>query len=106
VTCCSVSTPCCGTSRWSVRAATYFTTLRRDLRKVAEACGAEHPGLIDTSAVEILTGRTASRPLSEVHDYEPGWGLASADEQAAIARLVTAGGTQGGSAPPSPTAAG
>src|SRR6185436_6830565 len=47
----------------SVRAASYVRTLRRDLLKVAEACGVEHPGLIDTDAVEVLTGRTASRPL-------------------------------------------
>src|SRR4051812_13584315 len=43
----------------SVRVANYLTTLRRDLLKVAEACGVEHPGLIDTGSVEVLTGRTA-----------------------------------------------
>jgi glutamate synthase domain-containing protein 2 len=85
----------------SVRAATYIGTLRRDVRKVAEACGVEHPGLIDTSAVEVLTGRTASRPLLEVYDYEPGWGLPSAADQADIVRLMTAQAPQGGSAPPS-----
>jgi glutamate synthase domain-containing protein 2 len=90
----------------SVRAATYIGTLRRDLRKVAEACGVEHPGLIDTSAVEVLTGRTASRPLLEVYDYEPGWGLPSAADQADIVRLMTAQAPQGGSAPPSPDAVG
>jgi glutamate synthase domain-containing protein 2 len=90
----------------SVRAATYIGTLRRDLRKVAEACGVEHPGLIDTSAVEVLTGRTASRPLLEVYDYEPGWGLPSAADQADIVRLMTAQAPQGGSAPPSPNAVG
>jgi glutamate synthase domain-containing protein 2 len=89
----------------SVRAATYITTLRRDLRKVSEACGVEHPGLIDSSAVEILTGRTASRPLAEVYEYEPGWGLPSAADQAEIVRLMTEA-PQGGSAPPSPTAVG
>ena len=47
----------------SVRAANYVRTLRRDLLKVAEACGVEHPGLIDTGSVEVLTGRTASTPL-------------------------------------------
>ena len=31
----------------SVRLANYVKTLRRDLVKVAEACGVEHPGLID-----------------------------------------------------------
>jgi glutamate synthase domain-containing protein 2 len=90
----------------SVRAATYIKTLRRDLLKVAEACGVEHPGLIDTTMVEVLTGRTASRPLGEVYDYEPGWGLPSAADRAEIARIMTAEAPQGGSAPPSPTAAG
>jgi Conserved region in glutamate synthase len=90
----------------SVRAATYVRTLRRDLVKVAEACGVEHPGLIDTDAVEVLTGRTASRPLSEVYEYEPGWGLPSAADRAEIARIMTDESPRGGSAPPSPTAAG
>jgi glutamate synthase domain-containing protein 2 len=90
----------------SVRAATYIATLRRDLLKVAEACGVEHPGLIDTSAVEVLTGRSASRPLREVYDYEPEWGLPSAADRAEIVRLMTEEGSGGGSAPPSPTAVG
>jgi glutamate synthase domain-containing protein 2 len=90
----------------SVRAAAYIATLRRDLLKVAEACGVEHPGLIDTSSVEVLTGRTASRPLREVYDYEPDWGLPSAADRAEIVRLMTEEGSGGGSAPPSPTAVG
>jgi hypothetical protein len=65
----------------------------------------EHPGLIDSSAVEILTGRTASRPLREVYGYEPEWGLPSAADRAEIVRLMTEA-PQGGSAPPSPTAVG
>jgi glutamate synthase domain-containing protein 2 len=55
----------------SVRAANYVKTLRRDLVKVAEACGVEHPALIDTTAVEVLDGRTASTPLRDVYGYEP-----------------------------------
>jgi glutamate synthase domain-containing protein 2 len=90
----------------SVRAANYVKTLRRDLLKVAEACGVEHPGLIDTRAVEVLTGRTASRTLGEVYDYQPGWGLPSAADQAEIVRIMTGEGSEGGSAPPSPTATG
>ncbi|MEU2663657.1 FMN-binding glutamate synthase family protein [Micromonospora sp. NPDC007220] len=88
----------------SVRAANYIRTLRRDLVKVAEACGVEHPGLIDTDAIEILDGRTASHPLHEVYGYRPGWGLPSAADRAQIARLMTAEAPQGGTAPPSPTA--
>ncbi|SFO69851.1 Glutamate synthase domain-containing protein 2 [Geodermatophilus dictyosporus] len=90
----------------SVRLANYLATLRRDLLKVAEACGVEHPGLIDTGSVEVLTGRTASTPLGEVYGYEPGWGMPSAADRAAIVELMTAGAPQGGSAPPSEDAAG
>jgi len=88
----------------SVRAANYIKTLRRDLVKVAEACGVEHPGLIDVDSVEILDGRTASTSLGDVYDYQRGWGLPSADDRRAIIELMTARDEQGGSAPPSPSA--
>ena len=87
-----------------MRAAGCIRTLRRDLVKVSEACGVEHPGLIPTDAVEVLDGRTASTPLAEVYGYEPGWGMPSAPDQAEIVRIMTAGEPQGGSATPSPTA--
>ncbi len=93
-------------TRKSERAANYVRTLRRDLLKVAEACGVEHPGLIDSGSVEVLTGRTASRPLTEVYGYEPGWGLPSAADRAEIARLMTGESPQGGTAPPSDDAVG
>ncbi|WBB68572.1 FMN-binding glutamate synthase family protein [Micromonospora sp. WMMD812] len=89
----------------SVRAANYVQTLRRDLMKVAEACGVEHPGLIDTGAVEVLDGRTGSTPLHAVYGYHPEWGLPSAADRAEIVRLMIGEAPQGGSAPPSPTAA-
>jgi glutamate synthase domain-containing protein 2 len=90
----------------SVRLANYVKTLRRDLLKVAEACGVEHPGLIDTGSVEVLTGRTASRPLDEVYGYRPGWGLPAEADRAELRRLMESGAPQGGSAPPSSTATG
>ena len=91
----------------SVRAANYIATLRRDLMKVAEACGVEHPGLIDTGSVEILDGRTASTPLRDVYRYQPDWGLPSAADRAEIIRVMTAEAPQGGgAAPPSPSAVG
>jgi glutamate synthase domain-containing protein 2 len=93
-------------ARKSVRLANYVTTLRRDLVKVAEACGVEHPGLIDTGSVEILTGRTTSTPLREVYGYAPEWGMPSAADRAEIVRLMVGEAPQGGTAPPSPTAVG
>jgi glutamate synthase domain-containing protein 2 len=90
----------------SVRLANYVSTLRRDLLKVAEACGVEHPGLIDTGSVEILDGRTASTPLRDVYGYASDWGLPSAADREEIVRLMTRHAPQGGSAPPSPDAVG
>jgi|tagenome__1003787_1003787.scaffolds.fasta_scaffold20979083_3 glutamate synthase domain-containing protein 2 len=88
----------------SVRAANYLATLRRDLLKVAEACGVEHPGLIESDAVEVLDGRTASTPLRDVYGYEPGWGLPSPADREEIIAIMTGSAPQGGSAPPSETA--
>jgi hypothetical protein len=90
----------------SVRLANYVKTLRRDLMKVAEACGVEHPGLIDVDSVEILDGRTASTSLRDVYDYPPEWGLPSAADQRAIIELMTSRAEEGGSAPPSSSAVG
>ena len=39
----------------SVRAANYIKTLRRDLLKVSEACGVEHPALIDADTWSCST---------------------------------------------------
>jgi glutamate synthase domain-containing protein 2 len=84
----------------SVRAANYIKTLRRDLLKVAETIGVEHPGLIETDDVEILTGQTVGTPLHEVYGYEPGWGLPADRDRREIATLMTGTAPQGGSAPP------
>ncbi|MDN5804436.1 MAG: FMN-binding glutamate synthase family protein, partial [Microlunatus sp.] len=88
----------------SVRAAHYIKTLRRDLVKVAEACGVEHPGLIDVDSVEILDGRTASTSLRDVYDYQPGWGVPAASDRDTIIELMTAQDEQGSSAPVSESA--
>ncbi len=90
----------------SVRVASYIKTVRRDLLKVAEACGVEHPNLITADDVEILDGRTAAKPLAEVYGYRPGWGLPSPADQEEIVRIMTSNAPQGGSAEASATAQG
>ena len=91
----------------SVRVANYVKTLRRDLLKVAEACGVEHPGLIDTGV-----GRDPRRPhgghrrCTRCTATSPAGGCPSAADRAEIVRLMTATAPQGGSAPPSPDARG
>ena len=89
----------------SVRAANYIKTLRRDLLKVAEACGVEHPGLIDTDAVEILDGRTAPPRCTTCTATSPG-GASRRPPTGPPSDLMTATEPQGGAAPPSATAVG
>jgi glutamate synthase domain-containing protein 2 len=61
----------------SLRAANYIKTLRRDLLKVSEACGVEHPGLVGPDSVEILDALADGRMLDEVYGYQPAWGFPS-----------------------------
>ncbi|MCE3553180.1 FMN-binding glutamate synthase family protein [Pseudonocardia sp. RS11V-5] len=75
----------------SARLANYVLTLRRDLGKVAEAAGVEHPGLIRTDDVEILDGQTVARLLHEVYDYRPEWGLPSRRDQEEVVALLREG---------------
>nr|WP_232375351.1 glutamate synthase-related protein [Mycolicibacterium baixiangningiae] len=76
------------------RVANHLKTLRRDLVRVAEACGVHHPGLIGTDSVDILDGRTTATPLHDVYGYRPGMGLPSAADCEEITRMMTAGKTR------------
>src|SRR4051812_11354659 len=88
----------------SVRAANYVKTLRRDLLKVSEACGVEHPGLIDADAIELLDAATLARPLRALFDYQPDWARPSAADRATIVSMMSATAPRGDSAEPSATA--
>ena len=74
----------------AVRVANYIKTLRRDLLKVAESCGVEHPALIGPESVEVLDTLSSGRLLDEVYGYEPGWGFPSASDRAAIVAIMAA----------------
>lgn len=67
----------------------YIRTLRRDLLKVSEACGVWHPGLLSVDDVELLLGNRKATPLGEIYDYEPGWGLLSDEDAAAITQIMS-----------------
>lgn len=83
----------------SVRAADYIRALRRDVFKVAEACGVAHPGLITASDVEVADGNRRSVTLAELYGYRPGWGVPGAADRAEITRLMT----EAASVPPGET---
>ena len=71
------------------RVANYVRTLRRDLLKVSETCGVEHPGLIGPGSVELLETLADGRLLDEVYGYEPGWGLPSKADRDEIAAIMS-----------------
>jgi len=72
----------------SERAANYIKTLRRDLLKVSEACGVEHPALVGPDSVEIVSHLSDGRMLHEVYGYQPGWGRPSPSDQEALLALM------------------
>ncbi|HYH50868.1 MAG TPA: FMN-binding glutamate synthase family protein [Acidimicrobiia bacterium] len=88
----------------SVRAANYIKTLRRDLLKVAEACGVEHPSLLDADTVEFLESGSSGKTLRELYCYRPDWRQPSPETRKAVVELMHGTAPRGGSAPPSPTA--
>jgi glutamate synthase domain-containing protein 2 len=90
----------------SVRAANYLKVLRRDLLKVAEACGVEHPSLISADSVELLDAGADATTLRQLYGYEPHWGVPSPGDRARIAELMASTMPQGGTAPPSSDAVG
>ncbi len=72
------------------RVANYVKTLRRDLLKVSESCGVEHPALIGPDSVEILDTLSDGRLLDEVYGYRPGWGYPGPADRAAVIELMSA----------------
>src|SRR3954449_5088334 len=61
----------------SERVANYVRTLRRDLLKVSETCGVEHPSLIGPGSVEIIDNLAHGALVNDIYGYEPGWGYPS-----------------------------
>jgi glutamate synthase (ferredoxin) len=74
----------------SRRVANYVKTLRRDLLKVSETCGVEHPALIGPDSVEIIDNLAHGTLLNDVYGYESGWGYPSALDRKAIIAIMSA----------------
>ena len=74
----------------SERVTNYVKTLRRDLLKVSETCGVEHPSLIGPGSIEIVDNLSHGKLLDEVYGYEPGWGYPSERDRAEIVAIMTA----------------
>ena len=88
----------------SVRCANYVKTLRRDLLKVAQAAGHDHPAFLTTDDLELLDGTGAWQTGSALTGYPPEWALPSRADRDRLVELMRPA-PQGGSAVPSATSA-
>jgi hypothetical protein len=86
----------------SVRCANYIKTLRRDLLKVAQAAGYDHPAFLTTTDIEMLSGDGVWQSGSRLTGYPPDWALPSQADRDALVQLM-APAPEGGSARPSVT---
>jgi glutamate synthase domain-containing protein 2 len=86
----------------SVRCANYIKTLRRDLLKVAQAAGHDHPALLTADDLEMLSGRGEWESGSALTGYPAEWALPSATDRGALIALMRPAPT-GSSATPSAT---
>ena len=48
-----------------------------------------HPSLVTLDHLEIMGDRLSSRPAADVFGYDAGWGVPSAEDQAAVIELMT-----------------
>ncbi|MEL4504457.1 FMN-binding glutamate synthase family protein [Luteococcus sp. H138] len=78
------------------RLARYVQTLRRDLLKVSEAAGVEHPALLSPDDVDIMHGTNGHQSLREIYGYRDGWGVPGQEIRDEIARIMRAGDDQAG----------
>ncbi|MFQ5557447.1 MAG: FMN-binding glutamate synthase family protein [Acidimicrobiales bacterium] len=74
----------------SARLANYVCGLRAELLQLAHALGAEHPCLVDPSAIEVRTGHDTIMPLLDSFGYDPTWRTITSELRAT--RLAVAGG--------------
>jgi glutamate synthase domain-containing protein 2 len=88
----------------SVRCANYIKTLRRDLLKVAQAAGYDHPAFLTADDLELLDGSRDGVTGAELFGYPPGWALPAPADREAV-RALMSGAPTGGSAAASPTSA-
>lgn len=72
----------------------YLRALRREVFKVAEACGVAHPSLITTEDVEVADGNRHSVTFAELYDYREGWGLPGIADRDEITRIMAATAAQ------------
>jgi glutamate synthase domain-containing protein 2 len=74
----------------AARLAGYVRSLRKELLRLAHACGEPHPALVPWRQLEILDGRFGAAGLDEVFGCRDDWGLPPEADRVAIRDLMAA----------------
>jgi glutamate synthase domain-containing protein 2 len=75
----------------SVRCANFISMLRRDLLRVSQACGVEHPALVTGAHMELLDGGLRATAVNDVFNYRANWGVPNADDVEQLKTLLVDG---------------
>ena len=72
----------------SARLANYIVTLRKEVLALCRACGVPHPAFITGEHLDLLDDRFRGQGVNEVFAQEPGWGVPSDEDLAAIRAIM------------------
>ncbi len=61
----------------AARVANYLVVLRKELVRLAGACGVDHPAFIGAERIELIDDRAQGATLRERYRYEQSWGIPS-----------------------------
>ncbi len=70
------------------RLANYVQMLRKELMRLAAACGEIHPALVPLERLELMRGEWESQPATRVFEYEKHWGLPHPEQAEALRQLA------------------
>lgn len=74
----------------SARLANYIITLRKELIRLSNACGVEHPALICDEHIEVLNNEFGSSSIAELFAYKEGCGVPSEADRQSIKKIMQA----------------
>ena len=72
----------------AARVANYLVSFRRDLLKLANACGEPHPAMVSGEAIDLLIEGDATVPVWDKFGYDPAWRDAASDRLKAVGELM------------------
>jgi len=73
----------------SARAANYIITLRKELVRLAHACGVAHPALIPSDRLCIIDNLYTPKSIQELFHYAADWSLPAQKDHQEIVELMT-----------------